>query len=30
MWEALLFFAIVVGGAILVNKLFPNVKGGGG
>lgn len=30
MWDAFLFFAIVVAGAIVVNKLFPKVNGGGG
>ncbi len=30
MWDALLFLAIIVGGAIIVNKLFPKMDGGGG
>lgn len=29
MLDALLFLAIMVGGVILLNKLFPKVKGGG-
>lgn len=30
MLDALLFFALLVGGAIVVNKLFPKIEGGGG
>jgi hypothetical protein len=30
MWDALLFLAIVVGGAVIINKLFPKIEGGGG
>lgn len=30
MWDALLFFAVVVGGVILINKLFPKIGPGGG
>jgi hypothetical protein len=30
MLDALLFLAIVVGGAIIINKLFPKIEGGGG
>lgn len=30
MWDALLFFVLVVGGVILLNKLFPKIDGGGG
>ena len=29
MLDALLFIAIVVGGVIILNKLFPKVEGGG-
>jgi hypothetical protein len=30
MWDAILFFVLVVGGVILLNKLFPKIDGRGG
>lgn len=30
MLDALLFLALVVGGAIIVNKVFPKIEGGRG
>lgn len=30
MLDALLFIAVVVGGVLLINKLFPKIEGGGG
>lgn len=30
MLDALLFIAVIVGAAVLINKLFPKIEGGGG
>lgn len=30
MMDALLFLGIIVGGVLIVNKLFPKIEGGGG
>ncbi|KAF0233950.1 MAG: hypothetical protein FD177_1362 [Desulfovibrionaceae bacterium] len=30
MLDALLFLGIIVGGVLIVNKLFPKIEGGGG
>lgn len=30
MLDALLFLGIIVGGVLIVNKLFPKIQGGGG
>lgn len=30
MLDALLFLGIIIGGVLIVNKLFPKIEGGGG